>query len=92
MPERDGPAGINAEWIKASSISTFVYCEMKYRLNVSPPEDYVEPAAVIYRKSAGVRYHRRKGILLGLRVAAQRLILLAALLLISVGVAVWFLH
>ena len=80
------------QWISASRIAEFVYCERKYRLSADPPPGHVEPAAIAGRKASGTVYHRRKGIMLGARLFLQKVLLLAGILLCAGAGAIWLFH
>lgn len=89
MHQRDGMHERDEGLISASGIGTFVFCEMKYRLRAEPPEGFVEPPESTALRRTGTAYHRRRGLVLLGRLMLQRLIFIAALLLISGAIILW---
>lgn len=92
MLDEDAMRTPEGGWISASAIATFVYCERKYRLKLSPPDGYEEPYHVTERMTAGRDYHSKKGLYLGMRLLSQKLLVIAGALLILGGAAIWLAH
>lgn len=93
MPaRREEVQGERLDWISASGIATFVYCERKYRLKQNLPAGYTEPENVASMKESGQIYHRHRGIALFGRLIAQGALFTVSLLLIAIAVIAWFIH
>ncbi len=77
------------EWLTASEIATFVYCERKFHYSVSPPPGYVESERSIMRKSRGALFHQKKELRARLKYAVWPALLLLGIISLILAVAVW---
>ncbi len=89
MHQRDGMHVRDTGLISASGIGTFVFCARKYRLRTEPPDGFVGTLESASLRRSGIIYHRRRGLALLGRLILQRLMLVAALLIISGAIVLW---